>query len=514
MASPGRQVGSWIGWFAALYLVTLILLAAKEGADQAHVVLAYLLVVLGGSTMGGRALAFALVAAGVLLIDYYFQPPYDTFSVGKSPDWVVLIAFLAVASVTTQLLARARAEADEARRRTEEVSALAQLGAETLSAGRAEEALAAVAALVQSTLPVQECEIYRWDGTRILGTALHARWSIDPPPVWSGPAAITAAAESPPPSSQALARSADALVLIPADGETGSTLLIPLWGHNRTVGVMRLTDQVPIVLNAGRRRFVAVLAYYAALAVERVALVAEAEHVEVLRETDRLRDVLMASLSHDLRTPLTSIKAMARQAAERGDPNAPAIEAQTDLLTRLVGDLLDWSRIKAGGFPVDAEINTAEDLIGAAVRQFVGTGSIPLVANVDLDQPALIGRFDFVLSLRILNNLIENAIRYSTAPNPVELSASLEGEVLAFRVADRGPGITVGERERIFEPFYRPANATPDVGRAGLGLSIARLLAEIQGGRVEYQPRPGGGSVFVLRLPAAQIEPGLESASL
>ena len=129
-------------------------------------------------------------------------------------------------------------------------------------------------------------------------------------------------------------------------------------------------------------------------------------------------------------------------------------------------------------------------------------------------RPALIGRFDFVLSLRILNNLIENAIRYSTAPNPVELSASLEGEVLAFRVADRGPGITVGERERIFEPFYRPANATPDVGRAGLGLSIARLLAEIQGGRVEYQPRPGGGSVFVLRLPAAQIEPGLESASL
>jgi len=145
----------WVGWALALLLVTIILLRAREG-DQAHVVLTYLLVVLGGSAGGGRTLGFSLAFAGFLLIDYYFQPPYDTLSVGKSMDWVVLLSFLATAAVTTQLLSRARSEADQARRRAEEVSALARLGAETLSAGRADEALTAIAGLIRSTLAVRE----------------------------------------------------------------------------------------------------------------------------------------------------------------------------------------------------------------------------------------------------------------------------------------------------------------------------------------------------------------------
>ncbi|HXO20827.1 MAG TPA: ATP-binding protein, partial [Thermoanaerobaculia bacterium] len=117
-----------------------------------------------------------------------------------------------------------------------------------------------------------------------------------------------------------------------------------------------------------------------------------------------------------------------------------------------------------------------------------------------------VGRFDFVHSLRILVNLIENAVKYSPAETPIDIEVGrapgAEG-MLAIAVADRGPGIAPAERERVFEPFYRPAGVTPDAAGSGLGLAIARRLAEAQGGTLRYADRPGGGSAFTLRLPAA-----------
>ena len=143
-------------------------------------------------------------------------------------------------------------------------------------------------------------------------------------------------------------------------------------------------------------------------------LVAEAEHAEALREADRLKDIVLASVSHDLRTPLTTIKALAQSEAMQGNKSAAAIEEQADRLTRLVSDLLDLSRLKGGGFAAMPELNTAEDLIGAAVRQTRGLfGDRPLRTVIDLDSPALVGHFDFSQSLRVLCNLLENAVRYS-----------------------------------------------------------------------------------------------------
>jgi two-component system sensor histidine kinase KdpD len=122
--------------------------------------------------------------------------------------------------------------------------------------------------------------------------------------------------------------------------------------------------------------------------------------------------------------------------------------------------------------------------------------------RVDFTEPALMGRFDFVQSLRIVSNLLGNALRYTPPSSPIELSVHRDGAALVFAVADRGPGIPAAERERIFEPFYRAPGAPADVGGAGLGLAIARRLAELQGGTLEYAARPDGGSVFALRLPA------------
>lgn len=220
-------------------------------------------------------------------------------------------------------------------------------------------------------------------------------------------------------------------------------------------------------------------------------------------EVASLGSVLVA-VSHDLRTPLTTITALAQAGVARGDANARAIEEEANRLARLVADLLDLSRLRGGALPVHPDLNTAEDLVGAAVRQTAGLFTDrTLETSVDLTEPALVGRFDFVQSLRILTNLLGNAAHHTPAGSPVELSVRREGGLLAFTVADRGPGVAVAERDRIFEPFYRPPGAPADGGRGrvGLGLAIARRLAELQSGTIDYAPRAGGGSVFTLRLP-------------
>jgi two-component system, OmpR family, sensor histidine kinase KdpD len=268
-------------------------------------------------------------------------------------------------------------------------------------------------------------------------------------------------------------------------------------------------DDDALALDPGQRRFLEALSYYAALGVERVRLAAEAEHAEALRQADKLKDALLASVSHDLRTPLTTIKALAHAIRLRGDERAATIEEEADRLNRFVADLLDLSRLAAGALVVTPEINAAEDLIGAALQRVSGAlDGRTLDARVDPAAPLLLGRFDFVHSLRILANLIENALKYAPAGSVVEVSARRAGgarELLEFVVADRGPGVPPAERERIFEPFYRPAGHVPDARGAGLGLSIARRLAEAQGGSVRYEPREGGGSLFVLALPAADV---------
>jgi K+-sensing histidine kinase KdpD len=232
----------------------------------------------------------------------------------------------------------------------------------------------------------------------------------------------------------------------------------------------------------------------------------EAARARALAEADRLKDALIASVSHDLRTPLTTIKALAHDLADTGDERAVTIEEEADRLNRFVADLLDLSRLTAGELRVTPELVAAEDLVGAALQRVSGSmGEREVRAELHPDEPLLLGTMDFVQSLRVLVNLLENAHKYAPPGTAIELSAARDGERLVFRVADRGPGVPEDERERIFQPFYRRPHVEPDAGGAGLGLSISRRLAEAQGGSLSVEPRPGGGSCFVFTLPAAEL---------
>jgi two-component system sensor histidine kinase KdpD len=505
------SVRPWLTWTGALVLTTVAMRLLRDNLDQVHVALVYLLVVLGASVGGSRSLGLTLACLATLLIDYFFQEPYDSLGIGRL-DWTLLITFLATAVVATALLSQVRSEAAEARRRTEEVEWLSRLGAETLNAARAEDALARIAEVIQTTLQVRTCQICQWGPGGLCSGAIAGEVAGADPPGGGGRLERVAR------SGRALVVRTDGREIEGAGNGVGihpglfqisdaAAIYLPLQGATRVVGVLQIVGGPEVKFDAAQRRFLTALAYYTALGVERVYLVAEAAHAEALREADRMKDVLLASVSHDLRTPLTTIKAVAQDAALRGDEAAKVIEQQADRLGRLVANVLDLSRIKGGGVRVEPALNTAEDLLGAALAPLATAAQGRVVTlSLDLDRPALIGTFDFVQSLRVINNLIENAVRFTPPGATVELSVEREAHELVFTVADRGPGVAPAEVERIFEPFYRPAGAPPDVGRAGLGLAIARQLAELQGGSVQYQPRPGGGSLFVLRLPATDLD--------
>jgi two-component system sensor histidine kinase KdpD len=545
------------------------MLAVRSSLDKAHVVLVYLLVVLGGSAAGGRVLGITLAGLAFLLFDLLFLPPYHTITVANPLDWLVLVAFLVTSIVATQLLSRAQERAAAAERHAAEVARLSALGAETLNAGRAEEALGAIAEVIRSTLDLDRCDVYVPTRATARKTVPDAAASTPSPPDSEGGiclrhlAAALRSGMDPESESDAtvVTRGADSLsdslvawvvehghaaaerldgtariasrVDLRARTANGATpedgaltedaiaeleawhdavdtraLALPLQVRGRTVGVIRLASTNGLTLRPDQRQFLSALAYYAALGVDRVRLTAEAERAEALRETDRLRNAFLASVSHDIRTPLTSIKALANAIAASDEPRAQIIEEEADRLNRFVTDLLDMSRLSGGALPVRTEIETAEDVVGAAlerVRTVLGDRRVRI--SEAPDGGVLVGHFDFVHTLHILANLLENSHKYSPPGAAIELSVARTGFMLRFTVADRGPGIPEEERERIFEPFYRGAARASDAGGAGLGLAIARGLAEAQGGSLAHEPRAGGGSVFILELPAANVDP-------
>jgi two-component system sensor histidine kinase KdpD len=494
-------------WVSLAAACTLLLAWEREVLDKAHMALAYMVLVLLASANAGRTVGITLALLCFLSFNFFLLPPYHTFIIAEPLDWLVLVAFLIVSTVGAELLHRVQREAENARRRAAEVDRLSRLGAESLSVARAEDAVDAVARVIRAELPITGCEVYRPQGK-----AFERMGPADPD------------GGSRPGVKQDLLRLAmdrEAIVVERTDGSThliptrlrfgegiasslgATSILMPLRARDHLVGVLRMTSEAEIALDASQARFAGALADYAALGLERVRLATEAARAASLQEADRLKDAFLANVSHDLRTPLTTIKALAHEIRADGDDRAAIIEQESDRLNRLVADLLDLSRINAGGMSVAPEINAADDLVGAALERVSGIPGAAAIhpSIVELDG-LLLGRFDFVQALRALVNLLENALKYS-GNAPVELEVHRHGDRLVLDVLDRGPGLSPDEAERVFEPFQRGESASAP--GTGLGLTIARRLAEAQNGSVLYQPRAGGGSVFSLFLPAVDV---------
>ena len=509
-ATRGRTLAdpaTIIAWAGVAAVCTILLALEREALDKAHMALAYMVVVLLASAHAGRVVGIMLAIVCFLAFNFFLLPPYYTFVIAEPLDWLVLLAFLIVSTVGAQLLHRVQREAENARKRAAELDRLSRLGAETLSVGRAEDAVEAVARVLLAELAIAACEVYQRTTSQFVRIAVVSRDGMSQQE--ANTELLTYALER------------DAIVVERADGTThlipdgarlvdgvsltmgAHAVLVPLRARDHVVGVLRLIGEPTIVLDAAQGRFAGALADYAALGLERVRLAREAERAAALQDADRLKDAFLANVSHDLRTPLTTIKALAHEIRSDGDDRVAIIEQEADRLNRLVADLLDLSRINAGGMSVAPEINAADDLIGAALERVSGiAGAAAIQPRIIEEDGLLLGRFDFVHALRALVNLLENALKYS-ADTPVELEVLRTGDRLVIDVLDRGPGIPAEDTERIFEPFQR--GQTASAAGTGLGLAIARRVAEAQGGSLRYHPRAGGGSIFRLELPAADM---------
>jgi two-component system sensor histidine kinase KdpD len=250
-----------------------------------------------------------------------------------------------------------------------------------------------------------------------------------------------------------------------------------------------------------------------ALAIERVALVDEAQRARLRSETERLRNSLLSAVSHDLRTPLATITGSASALVEGEgtlDPAtrrelAQAIEDEADRLNRLVQNLLEMTRLEAGGIQVRKDWEPLEEVVGSAlarVEKRLGDRRVDIRLAPDLPLVPL----DPLLIEQVLINLLDNAIKYASGETPIEISASADEHAVRVTVADRGPGFAQGEEARVFDKFYRGQETGTRSG-AGLGLAIARGIVEVHGGEITAEPRPGGGALFRFTLPLAAEPP-------
>lgn len=496
--TDGPAWRNWAVWIFALSAMTALMLVFRARLDKAHVALLYLLVVLGASAAGGRVIGLTMAGAAFLAFNYLFLPPYFTLVIADPIDWLVLVTFLITGIVAAQLLYRARREADVAIARALEVDRLATLGAETLAAPSATDALQAIAEVIRTSLDAATVELFRKDIDGALHRATvagreHVAIGDTTTASWFGDR-VRLAAVLPDGTTRLEPASLVGLEVISLDRS--------LDVRGLPAGVLRVVFTPSRALTADSARLLEALAYYAALGVERVRLEANAERAEAERRMESLRNALFMSVSHDLRTPLTTIKALAHELSLNGTSSAAKIiEEESDHLDAMVADLLDLSRLHAGGVPIARAVNTIDDLIGASLQRAHGAIGSRAVA-VTLPEQMLVASFDLTQSMRIIVNLLENAAKYTPKESSIELSARREGEWVMVDVEDNGPGVTPGEEEHIFEPFYRPSGTPPDVRGTGLGLSISRGLAEAQGGTLRYHSRAGGGAVFSLMLPA------------
>jgi two-component system sensor histidine kinase KdpD len=416
----------------------------------------------------------AAVAAVVsfLLANYYFTPPFHTFHVASSDDLVTLLVFLVVAGVVGAVVGSAARRQLEAARARAEAETLASLSGVVAASA---DPLTAVVGRLREVLEADAVAVLRRDPE----SGRMEQWSVD------------ASAGAPVPAR-------------PDDGVLSLTL-----GR----------DSVLVVTGAGvGAEHLGILRAFAGqvlAAAEQRRLAAVAERSDQLQEANELRAALLAAVSHDLRSPLASIKAAATSLLQRDVEWTPearrefseTIAVEADRLNALVGNLLDMSRLQTGALQLVVGPVALEEVVSAALSSLG-----PRAATVVIDVPETLApaRADVVLLERAIVNLVDNALKWSPVGEVVRVEAAAIGDRLHLRVVDRGPGIPVRERERVFLPFQRLGDTSGAPGAAasgvGLGLAIARGFVEAMGGELEIDDTPGGGLTAHVTLRTATAD--------
>jgi two-component system sensor histidine kinase KdpD len=294
---------------------------------------------------------------------------------------------------------------------------------------------------------------------------------------------------------------------------TANSYYLPLQTSGQVIGVLAIEspENEKGTLTGEQRRFLSSFASQVALALEKANLAEQARRAQLLEETEKLQTTLLNSISHDLRTPLASITGALSSLLV--DADLLSEEARRDLartaweetlrLNRLVGNLLDMTRLESGAMKVVRQVYDVQELVGVTLAQMpnrLQDRTVKLTIPNELPPVDI----DLTLMVQALINLVDNALKYAPPSEPIEIEAYQEQQAVIVAVKDRGPGLRESELENIFSKFYR---LNPDgIGGTGLGLSIAKGIVEAHNGRIWAQNRAGGGAVFMMALPLADVE--------
>jgi len=484
-----RVLGSLVG-VAAVAVVTGVIGPFRDHVTVATVALVLVVPVVVGAVVGGFAAGAISVIVGFLAFDIFFVPPYGTLSVGTPENWTALVVYVAVMLLVARVvdaLERARIETSrgqEVLRRVSEVSELL-VGDQPVSS-----LLTTIVSTARTVFNVPGVALLELEEGRLV--------------------VVASAGEplSPDELRQLDPHSGQPVRVGTAPGTVNSLRTVALSSSGRPMGILAMRG-VPIA--DADRAALNTFANDAALALERAELREQALRTQLLEEAERFRKGLLGAVSHDLRTPLATLKVASSTLWQRGEALSAhdarellqLIEIQADRLTRLVTNLLDMTRIEAGVLTLHKVAGPVQGLIDEAlVVMSPALGDLDVVVSVAETLPPV--TVDPTLMTQVFVNLLDNAIRHSPPGGIIRVDATWSGSEVHVAVSDQGSGVAPADRETIFDRFTQLSTG----GRAGLGLTIVKTFVEAHGERVWYEDVATGGARFVVSLPLARNSGG------
>ncbi|HZQ34900.1 MAG TPA: DUF4118 domain-containing protein [Dehalococcoidia bacterium] len=493
---PAAGFGLAIAGVAALtWLLHALVHTHPSNLSLVYLALVLVLAVVAGS---GPAILAALLA--FFALDWYFVPPVGHLAATGLDGWLALILFLIVAVLTGQLTAGFRNRAAEADRRAQELSALYDLSVTILGDGQLGHVLQAIVERLTITLAARAATLWLIEPDGTLAAAARSGEETAPDLRAAQQTAARAALAQQRPLHGHRPQHAPAVEGVPV--ELGARVL-------GAITVCREGKDRANVADHGR--LLHAFAAQAALAIERARLAREEERAREAAASERMKSVFLASVSHDLRTPLTAIRTAAAGLREAlGDRLTPpldqltaSIDGEAARLNRLVENLLEMSRIEAEGLPPAIAPEDLGEIIGSAVhrlRPLLSGRRLDLHLPDDLPPVPL----DATQIDRVIANLLENALKFSPPGSTIQLSVWEEGDRVCVRLHNAGEPLSAEERLRIFDKFYR--RAAGGSSGTGLGLAICRAIVEAHGGQIGAEHDPAGVTIL-FNLPAGTASP-------
>ena len=457
-----------------------------------NLVVIYLLAVLLSAIYLGRGPAIMVSILSVAAFDFFFVPPHLTLAVTDTEYLLTFLGLLIVGLVISHLTAQVREQAEAASRREVQTAALYELSRDLTVAAGLEAVTQTILTRISQTFS-REVAIFLPEGASLKTYATSPGLTIS-----ENELAVATWSYK---SSKLAGRGTDTL-------PDASMRYLPLMTPRGVVGVLGVKPFGPAKsLTPDQRRLLDAFANQAALAIERTRLVEQSRQTELLEVTEKLQTALLNSISHDLRTPLVTITGALSSLAD----DAPALDdearrsliqtasEEADRLNRLVGNLLDMTRLEAGAITIHHEPCDVQDVIGAALAECEPRlGDRPVGIDIAAELPLV--PMDFVLVERVLVNVIDNALKYSPIGSRIEIQAFTSNAFVEICVADQGVGIPSEDLARVFDKFYR-VQRPGNVSGTGLGLSISKGIIEAHGGFIGAENRKDGGTLITIALP-------------